>query len=617
MRARSTILSLALVMCISPLAAQAPVSVTSDWPSAEPPAPVPGYNLGDAFNQLDVQATLRGIYDRFTDLTRRSGQDIRFVISEVKSYRPAEFEQVPLLVMMNPLRGESLQTYGATSQRQLPSEHLFSYRTTWSTGNPVDASPQIEALSRYTVADAVLMKEARETGLIRGLAAVSTFDVTVEFEAKTVKYSAAVWWQEYSPDLVVFRLVDNVTPGVAQYYLDSLDKNQRVVPLERFNEPQPSAEPFLPVGCVEESSSVSDTQRLDQFQGHSSGSHFSILNSQFDCSSRADCTSRCTVVPRPWSCGEAGNISNPLYTHRTTSRPQQSQILGAGLGAAAQCGFAIGCAIDDCFVGVCGAQPTITFGGGGAGIEATITGTTVSDLSVQSGANCPPTRLYPAVPPRCEEATASIVALPKGLRTETEVLSSPEPIKLSRLEQSPVVHHGEAVRYLMAEWAVVAPSPTGARARQRSSQAFDRSLAEQLALASWDQKEPSSPAAGEAASTLFVALPTHEANSRAIHIPDLQLAPGVRNPTPERGEFLVMADFAEDHQLQGLQLVHTETGAGSWKVMLALERALSLEPSAGGHRVVTFAWISVGETIKIDSSLSYLPRCCCGDVFCA
>jgi hypothetical protein len=153
--------------------------------------------------------------------------------------------------------------------------------------------------------------------------------------------------------------------------------------------------------------------------------------------------------------------------------------------------------------------------------------------------------------------------------------------------------------------------------KQRSSQAFDRNTAEQLALALWDDKDASRPAAAERPTTVLVALPTHEANSRAINIPDLQLAPTGQNPTRERGQILVVADFAEDHRLQGLQLVHTDTGAGSWKVMLALERALSLEPSAGGHRVVTFAWISVGETIKIESYLSYLPRCCCGNVFCA
>jgi hypothetical protein len=168
--------------------------------------------------------------------------------------------------------------------------------------------------------------------------------------------------------------------------------------------------------------------------------------------------------------------------------------------------------------------------------------------------------------------------------------------------------------YLMAEWAVVQSGQGSVEVRQASF-GFEKDTAKELALAAWDRSGASESRSPDQ-KLLLLAVPTPEANSRAIHIPDLQLAPEVRNPTAERGEFLVMADFAEDHQLQGLQLVHTETGAGSWKVMLALERALSLEPSAGGHRVVTFAWISVGETLKIESSLSYLPRCCCGDVFC-
>lgn len=595
--------------------AQAPVELSNEWPSG--PQPSTGEASLGAFERLDAAKAIRGIYDRFTELTRRSGQEIRFVLSDVKTYRPNEFGDLPLLEVMCPYRGEVLQTSGGTSIRQLPSEHLYSYRTSWVPGNEVGAQAQTEAATQYTFAEALALKETQASGLVKGLVAISTFNATVEFESKTAKYCAAVWWREYSGDLVVFHLNDSVASGVSQYYADSFDKERKVVPLERLSEEEPLDIGHLPTGCVPESSTVSDTQRLDGMQGHSSGSHFSILNTQFDCSSREDCTSKCTVIPRPWSCGDAGSVSNPLFPHRATGKPGQSQILGAGLGAAAQCGFAIGCAVDECPFGFCGAQPTITFGGAGAGIEATVTGSSISDLSVQSGANCPPTRLYPAVPPRCDEAITSVVALAKGARAESRAFSSPEPIKLSRLEPSEVIHHGETVRYLMAEWAVVEASPDGAQVKQRSSQAFDRNTAEQLALALWDDKDASRPAAAERPTTVLVALPTHEANSRAINIPDLQLAPTLQNPTRERGQILVVADFAEDHRLQGLQLVHTDTGAGSWKVMLALERALSLEPSAGGHRVVTFAWISVGETIKIESYLSYLPRCCCGNVFCA
>jgi hypothetical protein len=605
-----------LLLALVPSRAEAQVAISNEWPKAEPPAPSPGYTPGDAFNQLDVAATVRGIYNQFADLTRRSGQEIRFELSEVKTYRAAQFGQVSLVEMMNPLRGEALQTYEVNSMEQLPSNLLFSYRTAWTPGNTEGGQAQIDALSRYSVADAVPMKEAHEPGSLKGLVAVSTFDVAVEFESKSVEYSAAVWWREYSAARVVFSLVDNVTTGVAQFYVEGLDSERKVVPFDQLNEPAPPAEPLLPASCVAESSTVRDTQRLDDDEGHDTGTHFSILNSQFECRTQADCISRCTVVPRPWTCGEAGSLGNPLYTHRTTSKPGQSQILGGGLGAASTCGFAIGCAVDDCFLGLCGAQPTITFGGLGAGIEATVLGTTVSDLSVESGVNCPPARAYVPLPPRCEELAASVVALPLRPAGETRVLPIREGVKLLRLEPSGVIHHGSPVSYLVGEYALVTAEKGGLRVRRETPTGFDEGAAREVALAAWG-KQDSAESLGADHKMLLVAVPSHEANSRIIAIPELRLSADVRHATRERGKILVRADFGEDHRLQALELLHTDSGAGSWKVMLALERALSLEPSTERHRVVTFAWLDVGETIKIESSLAYLPRCCCGTVFCA
>jgi hypothetical protein len=93
-----------------PAVAQTPVAITDEWPLEAPPAAPPGYKLGDGFERLDVVAALRSIYDRFTDLSRRSGQQIRFVLSDSKTYRPQEFGQVPLVDVMCPPRGNVLRT---------------------------------------------------------------------------------------------------------------------------------------------------------------------------------------------------------------------------------------------------------------------------------------------------------------------------------------------------------------------------------------------------------------------------------------------------------------------------------------------------------------------------
>jgi hypothetical protein len=186
----------------------------------------------------------------------------------------------------------------------------------------------------------------------------------------------------------------------------------------------------------------------------------------------------------------------------------------------------------------------------------------------------------------------------------------PAPIPLRRLEPSAVVHHGQVVRYLMAEWAVVERSDDQIVIKQRSPD-FEESMIKPLA--EWSLNEPSRK---EAQTVLFAALPSHETNSRAIQVPDLELTSASHPPLRDRGRILVLADFDEDHRLTELSLLHREGDIGSRDLMLHLERSLRLERTEERHRVVTFAWLAVDETVSIESFLSYLPRCCCGTVFC-
>lgn len=239
--------------------------------------------------------------------------------------------------------------------------------------------------------------------------------------------------------------------------------------------------------------------------------------------------------------------------------------------------------------------------------------------------NCPAAQIVeppdPPDPPGCGETSANVVALDLERGGEPIHLSRAE-IPLYRSEPSSETHHGQAVRYLMAEWAVVTvpqtanPASWSPKPFMRSSEAFDEARADELIAAVGPRLEgsvsPSSPR-----PVLLVALPTHEANSRQIAMPELRVSEDRPPQGGQRGQVLLLADFAEDHHLQRLVLLHDTLGGVPRELMLHFEQTLSLAaPTTEQHRVVVFALFSVGDTIEIDSLIPYLPRCCCGFEFC-
>jgi hypothetical protein len=201
---------------------------------------------------------------------------------------------------------------------------------------------------------------------------------------------------------------------------------------------------------------------------------------------------------------------------------------------------------------------------------------------------------------------------------------STDAVALSRLEKSDVMHHGDEVSYLMGEWAVLAygapasatKSSQSVRTLRSSSPEFAVSQEKMLAgtlTKGWD----ASLALGERIS-IVVATPPHEANSRQIPMPSLKLAADGLPLGVGNGKVAIRADFSEEGLLQDFEILHDTTLSGVSPSLAAhIEKALSLERvSSKEHRVVVFAVLSVGESLKVDSSLVYLPKCCCGTHFC-
>jgi hypothetical protein len=227
----------------------------------------------------------------------------------------------------------------------------------------------------------------------------------------------------------------------------------------------------------------------------------------------------------------------------------------------------------------------------------------------------------PVPAPPCSSSVSQVSVL--GLEGGDPIVLGTEAVALDRLEKSSVMHHGEAVSYLMGEWAVLAYGPPAlatkaspsARALASSSPEFAAAQERTLGPALAKGLSPSLSLTDAVA--IVVATPPHEANSRQIPMPSLRVASEGLPVGVGQGKVAIRADFSEAGELQELEILHDTLGGVPPRLAAYLEQALSLQRlSSKEHRVVVFAVLSVGNGLTIESSLSYLPKCCCGSTFC-
>jgi hypothetical protein len=154
------------------------------------------------------------------------------------------------------------------------------------------------------------------------------------------------------------------------------------------------------------------------------------------------------------------------------------------------------------------------------------------------------------------------------------------------------------------------------RTLRSSSAAFATSQAETL-RAALSGAAGASSAPGEGLAVV-VAIPPHEANSRAIPMPALKLSTDGLPVGVGRGNVAIRADFSGSGDLQGFEILADTMGGVPPRLADHIERALSLQRlTEEEHRVVVFAVLSVGESLEIETNASFLPKCCCGEVLCA
>ncbi|MEM9554134.1 MAG: hypothetical protein AAGC60_07735 [Acidobacteriota bacterium] len=572
---------------------------------------------GDLLAALDAPAAIRDIYARFAAASAASGHDISFSFGETATYRPDQFDELVWLELFTEPGGWSIETIPHTRLGALPSDDLVSLVSAWESVDDTSWRAQ-DFLKRTTLlraSEATSQLADWDPERIADLIGLSTVEVTVSFDGRERSYRALALWKPLSDDTVLFTLVDHVTSGVTLAFHE-----ERVIVSRQDILTRPETEDSTPLKdliCLnwtayDEYDPTLSTGALTN--GHSTGSHGASLRAARYCSQN-NCTSFCSPYSAFKACNESGSISNPLYWHKKSNTVAVDSINGYGEGRS-ECGYGWGCAVKSCLLGVCGG---ISFGatGRGASLKVNATSGVLSDMSISKGGTCRAAGAVIDLP--CGDLVGEVASLSLGDGIVKVDLPAAD-FKLTRLESSDLEHHGQPLSYLMGEWALLSyQAPTGkanASVATVAASNYDFASAKQAELESVLSSGVPIKADGEQL-TLVVGLPPHEANSRKIAMPELQVASARVPAGVAERKVLVRADFAEDHSLQGLDFLHDSVGAVPRELALHIEDSLALESASDEeHRVVVFALLSVGETLEIDAVIPYLPKCCCGVTFC-
>lgn len=604
-------------------------NLTPDLAAEVIPAERPGSQVvpepASVADRADLAASSRSIYERFSEVAKASDDEIDFQISEVTTYRPSQFDEVLWLGLFTAPGGPTIETVPHTRQGRLPSQSVAVYRSEWREVDAAEWSAQdfVRETPMLRASEALDRLAAWEPARYAGVAAVSSLAVTVHFQGRSRSYRALILWKPLGSEGLLFTLADWVVPGVDMAF----HEQRSVVSIEELEAGMGAPQGFEARDQSLQKSGECFTRFLThtgplQHQqgnaGHFNGKHEARLEVVFDCSTSQSCNSTCSSFPTIAVCTETGSLSNPAYKHKIFTRNESSAVIGIGPGVGSSCGRALGCAVKSCFLGVCGADLQFGLSGQGAGINLRVLGSTAEqDLSVQSGAGCFGAVERPEDPNPCWQLAVSVVAMPLDGGRGTFELPS-EGIPLRRLEDSDVKHHGQRIRYVMPEWALVSyPAAGGKDAEQAitlasSSDAFSPAEIEELSRTLALGVGTRAGASSGQGTALLVALPTHEDNSRRIPMPELQVADGRVPAGSGRGKVLVRADFADDFRLQALDFLHDTLGGVSHALALHIEKALSLRRfSDQEHRVVVFALLSVADSLEPEIVLSSTPSCCC------
>ena len=607
----STAAAMLLALCGTALPTTAEELVLTNRALASP-ADLPESGIDVA--QVDLEAAVREIYGKFTQVAAASGDTFALELAGFATYYEVDFDSVRWFDLFTPPGGPMIETTPHERAGLLPSDSIVSYPSEWVEGDQ-GLTDALKSYGSITVREGLSLIADQTSELPSGIAAITSFEVKAIFEERSIAYRAALLWRPLTGQEIWWSSLDQFLPGVELAYSEArpvVSKDE----VFAFRPAEPSGE--LPSDCLETFSTHLQPQLNTGTirTGHDQGFHLASLQMARQCSTTDFCESYCTPSAPVKTCHESvSGVSSQLTctacSHKKYTTVKASAENGID-GSASDCGYAMGCAIKECPFGLCLFGVTFSFTGKGAGLKVATVSGVLTDMSLEDGGHCPGAEEDPCTAEVSETRTLHLGGSDRRIRlAETG-------FPLKRREPSSLTWNGEPVRYIMEEWAVLEyggghPVGVASSSSDGFGEAKAAELHEELSVA------PSRRAmrGRDRHAMLVVGLAEHGRNSRHIEIPEFRVAAGGDLPAHwGSGQVAIRADFDEDHQLDELTILHQTPGtAVSPELASRIEASLSLDDTAGqGHRVIVFAIVEIGrDGLKVLDHASELPGCCCGE----
>ncbi|MEM9555195.1 MAG: hypothetical protein AAGC60_13150 [Acidobacteriota bacterium] len=570
--------------------------------------------LADEVGAIDVVDQLYANAER---LLRASGHEVSLEVSDLWTLDARDFARRPWADMVT-VGGPRLRLE-KTVLTVDQGHSLLHVTADWQdeeSGFPWKASPSFsvaDAADRLdTVAHSKPLSATRETLTTRAL---SSYTVTLEAHGITRTYRAAAFWRQQENGELALHLQDNVLTPVETLAFETAE----ATPHRQFDalfaarpELRPSVLPHK-MTCLTTTDTVDGHLRIQSGQlDHWSGEHAVILKARTKKTCNGACTATCEPSFLDQGCYDYGIILSGAE-HRASANYKLEFTSGH---LSTTCGAAVQCAIQECTHGACsGMSLSISWSGNSFRFSGTANALVAWEIPEVTSAGClllPDNPPDPPGPP-CSGVTTEVSML--AFADDAPSLKVPADHRLTRSEPSTMKHHGEPVTYVMAEWALVDLTPPSGYAepavtvRKTSSATFAHAKLAPLDAAL-------RRATGEKASTvLVVEHPRHEDNSRAIPMPELRLAP-IEDLGAPPGRIMVRADFGEDRQLQGFDVLHDPIGLDEHQLEQVRDGLSMGYQNEKNHRAVAFAVLEIAEAVTLEKTLTYLPKCCCSNEIC-
>jgi len=273
--------------------------------SRDPVAEYPTHSVDEkADAQLPSSARLeqliREVYYAYESTVSRSGHDLRFRLSDFRTFQREDFDQVRWMELMTPPSGSRIaqwrEYYDGPSVRV---GEVVCYHLAWEPLSAAEAKAtrqSLELLGETTVSRALALQRTIWRNELNPVA-ITSFAIDIDFAGRARRYRAAAFWHaEDDPAGFRMTLEDHVVPEVESAV------DERAAPVAQ-REMKQLRRPFESAGdarfisgqsiagsCKEESTErIHHTIDLPDSQGHKEGEHHSQFQLKATCHYGSDC----------------------------------------------------------------------------------------------------------------------------------------------------------------------------------------------------------------------------------------------------------------------------------------------------------------------------------------